>query len=57
MTIFFSLLLAVLFLLLFLRSQLDPRRKGPEQESLLPFRDDETPRPVKSDGPPAPPAP
>ncbi len=55
LTVFLSLLLALLFLLLFLRSQRDPNRKGPEQESLLPFQDE---KPVRDDRrrrpPPAP---
>ena len=41
LTIPLSLLLAALFLLFFLRNHRDPARKGPEQESLLPFRDEE----------------
>ncbi len=40
LTVFLSLLLAALFLMLFLRNQASRDRKGPEQESLLPFREE-----------------
>lgn len=54
-TVFFSLLLAALFVALFLREQRRHRFASPERDSLLPLAD-ETPRPARPRGMPAAPA-
>ena len=43
LTIFLSFTLAVFFLVLFIRNSKTDSRSSPEQSSLIPFRDEDTP--------------
>ncbi|MDD4349990.1 MAG: hypothetical protein PHF70_12855 [Opitutales bacterium] len=50
-TLFLSFLLALLFLALYIRSHHRNRHTSPEQQSLIPFRDDDS-TPTPSEQPP-----
>ncbi len=50
-TLFLSFLLALLFLILYIRTHHQNRHTSPEQQSLIPFRDEDS-RPTPSEEPP-----